>query len=84
MSHEFNLINYTRRSNTMKKLTSTLLAIAFVLTSAGALQAASGKCTVVAVEENKLILDCGKNTKDFPVGTEVKIKSSGGKAVEGC
>jgi hypothetical protein len=68
----------------MKKLTSTLLAIAFVLTSAGALQAASGKCTVVAVEENKLILDCGKNTNDFPVGTEVKIKSSGGKAVEGC
>ena len=68
----------------MKKLTSTILAIALVLTSAGAVYAASGKCKVVAVEENKLILDCGGNTKDFPVGTEVKIKSSGGKAVEGC
>jgi hypothetical protein len=68
----------------MKKLTSALLALTIALTSAGAVYAASGKCTVVAVEENKLILDCGKNAKDFPVGTEVKIKSAGGKAVEGC
>ncbi|RJX36271.1 MAG: hypothetical protein C4531_00165 [Desulfurivibrio sp.] len=69
----------------MKKTISTLLAIAFALTTAGAVYAASGKCTVVAVEDNKVTLDCGSNTGDFPVGTDVKIKSvAKGKAVEGC
>ncbi|OKY74246.1 MAG: hypothetical protein BM485_14585 [Desulfobulbaceae bacterium DB1] len=68
----------------MKKTTSILLAIAFVVTSAGALQAASGKCTVTAVEGTKVILDCGSQAAEFPVGTEVKIKGAKGKAIEGC
>jgi|GEM_PF-1397073 len=68
----------------MKKTISTLLAIAFALTTAAAAYAASGKCTVVAVEDNKVTLDCGSNAGDFPVGTDVKIKSANKKAVEGC
>ncbi|MFH1217140.1 MAG: hypothetical protein V1706_11630 [Pseudomonadota bacterium] len=68
----------------MKKTTSFLLAIAFVVTSAGALYAASGKCTVTAVEGATVTLDCGSQAAEFPVGTEVKIKSSKGKAIEGC
>ena len=68
----------------MKKTLSTLLAIAFALSTAGTVFAASGKCTVVAVEDNKVTLDCGSNAGDFPVGTKVKIKSAGKKAVEGC
>ncbi|MBU0965331.1 MAG: hypothetical protein KKA54_03010 [Proteobacteria bacterium] len=68
----------------MKKITSTLLAIAFALSTAGAVFAASGKCTVVAVDDNKVTLDCGSNAGDFPVGTDVKIKSEKKKAIEGC
>lgn len=68
----------------MKKLTSVLLAVAFVITSAGASIAASGKCTVTAVEDNKVILDCGKNAAKFEAGTKVKIKSVQKKAIEGC
>jgi len=68
----------------MKKIISTLLAIAFALSTAGAAIAASGKCTVVAVDDNKVTLDCGSHAKDFPVGTDVKIKSAKRKAIEGC
>jgi len=68
----------------MKKTISTLLAIAFALSIAGTVYAASGKCTVVSVEDNKVTLDCGSNAGDFPVGTDVKIKSDRKKAIEGC
>lgn len=68
----------------MKKTISTLLAIAFALSTTGAVYAASGKCTVVSVEGNKVTMDCGSNAGDFPVGTDVKIKSVDKKAVEGC
>ena len=68
----------------MKKIISTLLAIAFALSTASAVFAASGKCTVVEVDNNKVTLDCGSNAKDFPVGTDVKIKTAKKKAIEGC
>lgn len=68
----------------MKKLTSALLAIAFVITSAGSVFAASSKCTVTAIEENKVILDCGSKADKFDVGSQVKIKSVKTKAIEGC
>ncbi len=68
----------------MKKFTSVLLAVAFVITSAGASLAASGKCTVTAVEDNKVILDCGTKAANFEVGKKVKIKSMKKKSIEGC
>ncbi len=68
----------------MKKLISVLLAVAFVMTSTGVSLAASSKCTVTAVEDNKVILDCGKKAADFKAGTKVKIKSMKKKAIEGC
>lgn len=68
----------------MKKLTSALLTIAFIISTAGPTLAASGKCTVVGVEENKVILDCGDKADKFPVGSEVKVKTSRSKAIEGC
>ncbi len=68
----------------MKQLTSVLLAVAFVITATGATFAASSKCMVTAIEDNKVILDCGKKAEKFEVGTEVKIKSMKKKAIEGC
>lgn len=67
----------------MKKIISTILAIAFALSTTGAAFAASSKCTVTAVEGSKLILDCGDKAENFPVGSQVKIKSKT-KAIEGC
>ncbi len=68
----------------MKKLTSALLALAFVVTSTGTVLAASGKCTVTAIEGEKVVLDCGNKAEKFKVGDDVKIKSSKSKAIEGC
>lgn len=68
----------------MKKLIAALMTLAFITTSAGFALAASGKCTVTAIEENKIILDCGSKADDFEVGTEVKIKSAKKKSIEGC
>lgn len=68
----------------MKKFTSVILVAAFVITSAGISLAASGKCTVTAVEDNQVILDCGNKAAKFEVGTKVKIKSMKKKAIEGC
>ncbi|MCB2180893.1 MAG: hypothetical protein KQH63_02570 [Desulfobulbaceae bacterium] len=68
----------------MKKLMSTLLAIAFVMTSAASGLAASAKCTVTSIEENKVILDCGSKADKFEAGSQVKIKSAKRKAIEGC
>lgn len=68
----------------MKKLIASLLAMAFVITSAGSVLASSGKCTVTSIDENKVVLDCGSSAGDFEVGSEVKIKSAKKKSIEGC
>ncbi len=67
----------------MKKLLSFMLAFVFALSLTGSAFAASANCTVTGLEDNKLILDCGKSNQDFPVGTSVKIKSKV-RAIEGC
>lgn len=68
----------------MKTATTFFLALALALASTTVLHAASGKCTVIAVEGTRVILDCGDQAAEFPVGSAVKIKSEKGKAIEGC
>ncbi|MBI5559249.1 MAG: hypothetical protein HY885_16620 [Deltaproteobacteria bacterium] len=69
----------------MKKTIRILLsAIIVAFAASGPLYAASGQCTVVAIEKNKVILDCGSNSGEFKVGDEVKMKSVSKKGVEGC
>lgn len=69
----------------MKKLiTTATLAIFLIATSASGVLAASAKCTVTAIENNVVTLDCGDKAEKLSVGTIVKVKSEKKKAIEGC
>ena len=68
----------------MKKLIATTLAIFLIAASASSSIAASAKCTVTAVDESLVTLDCGKKAEKFTVGAEVKVKTAKKKAIEGC
>jgi hypothetical protein len=68
----------------MKKLIASSLATLFIVTSASSVLAASAKCTVKAIDENVVTLDCGKKAATLEVGSKVKIKSVKKKAIEGC
>lgn len=46
--------------------------------------AASGKCTVVEVQGQRMIIECDQRTKGFSQGSKIKIKTDRKKAVEGC
>ncbi len=46
--------------------------------------AASGKCTVVEVQGQRMIIDCEQRTKGFAEGSKIKIKTEKKKVVEGC
>ena len=62
---------------------STLLLCSILV--GGIALAASNKCRVIEAEEKRLVLECERDTYQFTVGDQVKIKSvrkSG--AVEGC
>ena len=68
----------------MKKIIVALLVGVFFISSVGTVFAASAKCIVIAIEEEKVILDCGEKAKKFKVDTKVKIKTQKQKAIEGC
>ena len=69
----------------MKKMTCTVLIIMNLVLAYGTALAASNKCRIVEVEEQKLILECERDTSGFKAGDRVKIKSDRrGAAVEGC
>lgn len=69
----------------MKKLITLICITAgcTIFFSANVL-AASGKCTIVKIEGNKMTLNCPKGTDRFRNGWKVKIKSSEQKKIEGC
>ena len=68
----------------MKKSLTLILALFLVTASSHAL-AATTKCTITAVEDNSISLDCGTKAKVFKVGDEVKIRTAKKvKAIEGC
>lgn len=65
----------------MKKIVTVAMVIAFAL-SAGSALAASDKCTVDAVDGDKVTMTC-KGTK-MKAGDKVKVKAAKKAAVEGC
>ncbi len=67
----------------MKKLAAVMLVVIQCAYSSAAM-AASDKCVVVKAAGNELTLECRKDTESFQPGTEVKIKSNGKAAIEGC
>ena len=69
----------------MKKVAGPAIFILSVMVFSGAAYGASNKCRVVEAEEKKLVLECERDTSQFKVGDQVKIKSMRKReAVEGC
>jgi len=55
------------------------MLLATVFAAHGAL-AAIGKCTVVNVDGDKMVIECNKQTKGFAKGNQIKIKTDREKA----
>jgi hypothetical protein len=71
--------------NNTRLTVALLLALTFSIGTAGSLGAATLKCTVVEVDKQQVILDCGENSKKLQNETEVKVKTVKPKsAIEGC
>lgn len=71
----------------MKKSIAVFVGM-FLMVGGFAMNASAGrtKCTVSAVKDNAVILDCGKQTSSLKVGTVVtlKIKKAKKSVIEGC
>lgn len=69
----------------MKKVTTASILLLCSILVGGSALAASNKCRVVEAEEKRLVLECERETSQFAIGDQVKIKSvRKGAAVEGC
>ncbi len=68
----------------MKKVLVVAMAMVFTASVASVSMAASVKCTVIAVDGNKVTMDCGKKASKFSVGNKCKVKDEKKKAIEGC
>ena len=66
----------------MKKIVTVVMVAAFALSAGTALAAASEKCTVDAVDGDKVTMTC-KGSK-MKAGDAVKVKGAKKKAIEGC
>lgn len=66
-----------------KKIITLALAVVFALSAAGVGFAAKLKCTVDAVEGEKVTMTCKKADK-LKAGDKVKVSASKKAAVEGC
>jgi len=67
-----------------KKMMTVLMAVAFAVTTAGAVWAAKAvKCEVTAVDGNNVTLKCD-DAKSLKKGDTVKVKSGKGRKIEGC
>jgi len=66
-----------------KSIVSVVLALTFAVSTVAV--AATVKCTVDAVDGDKVTMTCKKASK-LKVGDKVKVKAkkSGGAAIEGC
>lgn len=67
----------------MKRIVGVCCAGFLALLVGNTAFAASGKCTVVDVDGNKMIVECPTPPKGFTKGTKIKIKSDKDKAPEG-
>ena len=68
----------------MLKKTVLLATLALFTLSSGVALAASGKCTVTAIKDNVVTMDCGAAAAKMKVGDNVKVKTAKKKAIEGC
>ncbi len=70
----------------MKKTIILITTLAFMVTAAVSIQAATLKCTVEKVEGNVVTMDCGDKAATLSAGTEIKVKTAKSKtaAIEGC
>lgn len=69
----------------MKTLMTAAVLILSVIAFTSNSFSASNKCSVVEVDENKLVLECERDNDQFKPGDKVKIKSvRKSAAVEGC
>lgn len=69
----------------MKLATCTAFAVVFMMMTGESVLAASNKCRVVEVEEERLVLECDRDTSQFKPGDRLKIKSiRKDAAIEGC
>lgn len=66
-----------------KRIVSLALAVVFALSTAGIGFAAKLKCTVDAVEGEKVTMTCDKADK-LKAGDKVKVSTKKKAAVEGC
>lgn len=67
----------------MKKLVTAIMVVAFALSSAGLVMAAKVKCTVDAVEGDKVTMTC-EGADQLKAGDKVQVKAGGKGAPEGC
>ncbi len=75
---------YQGRFTMKKKLVSALLALCFVIGTAGVSMAAKLKCTVDAVDGETVTMTCKKADK-LKAGDKVKVTPpKKGGAIEGC
>lgn len=68
----------------MLKRTVVLATLALFTLSSGIVLAASGKCTVTAIKDNVVTMDCESAAGKMKVGDMVKEKTAKKKAIEGC
>lgn len=69
----------------MKLATCTAIVVVFMMLTGESVLAASNKCRVVEVAEERLVLECDRDTSQFKPGDRVKIKSiRKDAAIEGC
>jgi hypothetical protein len=66
-----------------KKIAALTMALVFALSTAGLGFAAKLKCTVDAVDGDKVTMSCEKADKLAP-GDKVKVATSRKGAIEGC
>ena len=76
-----NLNPIVEKENDMKKMVTVVMVVAFAL-SVGTAFAKKQKCTVDAVDGDKVTMTC-KDTK-MKAGDKVTVKAAKKKVIEGC
>jgi len=80
-----NVIQYEEMVMNLVKTGMMVLFAGIFTVAAGVAGAASGKCTVVEVKGDRVVLECSQQAGKMQKGDKIKIKSSrAGGAVEGC
>lgn len=68
----------------LKKTTALITSLILSGFIASTTLAATAKCTVTAIDETTVTMDCGKSVAKLKVGDTVKVKAVRKKAIEGC